>query len=271
MKDIEEWFSDCLMYNESFLENQELINKLALTCEEHDSSDGDFAGRSSRMQTEEVGTLVQRLVRRAQQFEPTRKQLKMSVFNLEKKLHQYKSMFTSQRQRKIRGASTRTSKSGLNLTTQASGKSSKNASPLKKSMKKSKSGLTGNSEKSHTGFGLDVRRDSLLEAAFRGRNGIVQEIDYATVNQDLKLRLDMCQDEKEDLAKELKSQTLKAHKADELKLKNDTLTDNFKQLKSRHLLLIEKVKKHAETNCSAGQELTKVLTKLNSLSKIPLL
>ena len=91
------------------------------------------------------------------------------------------------------------------------------------------------------------------------------------MNQDLKLRLDMCQDEKEDLAKELKSQAFKAHKADELKLKNDTLTDNFKQLKSRHLLLIEKVKKHAETNCSTGQELTKVLAKLNSLSKIPLL
>lgn len=72
------------------------------------------------------------------------------------------------------------------------------------------------------------------------------------MTQELQLRLDMCQDEKEDLAKELKSQTLKAHKADELKLKNDTLTDNLRQLKSRHLLLVEKVKKHAETNCSTG-------------------
>ena len=85
-------------------------------------------------------------------------------------------------------------------------------------MKKQKSALATNSEKSHTSFGLDIRRDSLLEAAFHGRNGIVQEIDYATMNQDLKLRLDMCQDEKEDLAKELKSQAFKAHKADELKL-----------------------------------------------------
>jgi len=41
LKDIEDWFSNCLMYNESFLENQELINKLAMACEEADSSDVD--------------------------------------------------------------------------------------------------------------------------------------------------------------------------------------------------------------------------------------
>ena len=62
---------------------------------------------------------------------------------------------------------------------------------------------------------------------------------------------------------------LKAQKTDELKLKYDELLDKSKQLKSRHLLLIEKVKKHAESNCSNGQELTNVLAKLSSLSKIP--
>jgi hypothetical protein len=81
----------------------------------------------------------------------------------------------------------------------------------------------------------------------------------------------MCQEEKYDLEKQLKNQALKAQKADELKLKHDDLLDKSKQLKSRHLLLIEKVKKHAESNCSNGQELTNVLAKLSSLSKIPLL
>ena len=81
----------------------------------------------------------------------------------------------------------------------------------------------------------------------------------------------MCQEEKYDLEKQLKNQALKAQKTDELKLKYDDLLDKSKQLKSRHLLLIEKVKKHAESNCSNGQELTNVLAKLSSLSKIPLL
>jgi len=81
----------------------------------------------------------------------------------------------------------------------------------------------------------------------------------------------MCQEEKYDLEKQLKNHALKAQKTDELKLKYDDLLDKSKQLKSRHLLLIEKVKKHAESNCSNGQELTNVLAKLSSLSKIPLL
>jgi len=81
----------------------------------------------------------------------------------------------------------------------------------------------------------------------------------------------MCQEEKYDLEKQLKNQGLKAQKTDELKLKYDDLLDKSKQLKSRHLLLIEKVKKHAESNCSNGQELTNILAKLSSLSKIPLL
>ena len=79
----------------------------------------------------------------------------------------------------------------------------------------------------------------------------------------------MCQEEKYDLEKQLKNQGLKAQKTDELKLKYDDLLDKSKQLKSRHLLLIEKVKKHAESNCSNGQELTNILAKLSSLSKIP--
>jgi len=66
LKDIEDWFSNCLMYNESFLENQELINKLAMTCEEADSSDAEVLGRSPGQSGEEVGLIVQKLVKKSQ-------------------------------------------------------------------------------------------------------------------------------------------------------------------------------------------------------------
>ena len=55
LKDIEDWFSNCLMYNESFLENQELINKLAMACEEADSSDVEVLGRTPGQSAEAVG------------------------------------------------------------------------------------------------------------------------------------------------------------------------------------------------------------------------
>ena len=59
--------------------------------------------------------------------------------------------------------------------------------------------------------------------------------------------------------------SLKSKKVDDLKLKNENLIDQFKQLKSRHQLLMEKVKKHAEYNCSKGDEITRFLNKLNEL------
>jgi chromosome segregation ATPase len=93
-------------------------------------------------------------------------------------------------------------------------------------------------------------------------------MDYSSIVQDLKLRLDMIQDEKEEVEKQLKVANIRATKADDLQMKNDNLNDMFKQLKSRHLLLIEKVKKHADS-CHSGQSLHKVLTKLNQLSQIP--
>ena len=38
----------------------------------------------------------------------------------------------------------------------------------------------------------------------------------------------MCQDEKDELEKQVKHLTIRANKADELKLKNDNLADIFK-------------------------------------------
>jgi hypothetical protein len=49
----------------------------------------------------------------------------------------------------------------------------------------------------------------------------------------------MIQDEKFEIEKRLKSQTLKNQKIDETKLKFENLLENHKQLKSKHLILIE--------------------------------
>jgi len=77
----------------------------------------------------------------------------------------------------------------------------------------------------------------------------------------------MCQEEKCDLEKKLKIYTIKAQKTDEYKLKYDHLSENFKILKSKHALLVEKVKKHIDSGmCPIGNEFNKAIEKL-SVSK----
>ena len=77
----------------------------------------------------------------------------------------------------------------------------------------------------------------------------------------------MCQEEKYDLEKKLKIYTIKAQKTDEYKLKYDHLSENFKILKSKHALLVEKVKKHVDSGvCPIGSEFNKAIEKL-SVSK----
>jgi len=38
LRDLEEWVHDCLTYNSSFIENQELLEKLILTCQQDGES-----------------------------------------------------------------------------------------------------------------------------------------------------------------------------------------------------------------------------------------
>jgi hypothetical protein len=57
-----------------------------MTCEEADSSDAEALGRNPAQTAEQVGVIVEELVKKAKLFEPTRLQLKLSVYNLEKKL-----------------------------------------------------------------------------------------------------------------------------------------------------------------------------------------
>jgi hypothetical protein len=59
--------------------------------------------------------------------------------------------------------------------------------------------------------------------------------------------------------------TLKGKKVDELKIKNDNLNDTLRQMKNRYNLLVEKVKKHSENNCKRGEELLRVINKLDEL------
>ena len=81
------------------------------------------------------------------------------------------------------------------------------------------------------------------------------------------MRLEMCQEEKSELEKQLKQTNIKSSKTDELKLKHDKLSETHKQVKSRYLLLVEKVKEHAENHCVKPNDLLNVINKLSKLTQ----
>ena len=97
LRDIEQWVNDCMMYNENYVEHQELLEKLHLSFDDHEHSLTDsFYIRESQM--EDISKVLRKLKKKATDFEPTRQQLKQTAFQIEKKLNQFRSMLTASRQ-----------------------------------------------------------------------------------------------------------------------------------------------------------------------------
>ena len=66
LKDLEEWVSDCLMYNQSFVDNQELLEKLILAFEDNGSAhpfdDSDNSKRSRNdLNIDEIKRILNRI------------------------------------------------------------------------------------------------------------------------------------------------------------------------------------------------------------------
>ena len=65
LRDLEEWVSECLLYNQSFVENQELIEKLLVTCEnqqnELDESDHSRRSRNNDLNVDEIKRIINKI------------------------------------------------------------------------------------------------------------------------------------------------------------------------------------------------------------------
>lgn len=248
LRDIEQWVNDCMMYNENYVDHQELLEKLHLSFDDHEHSLTDsFHIRESQM--DDISKVLRKLKKKAADFEPTRQQLKQTAFQIDKKLNQFRSILAASRQHP-KGRPSNAPAHQLSTSSQRS------SSPTKKRPQE-RNRAQGQLEKSMRSVQSmppkPKRQESMLEASGAQQlSGAVQDMDLAVINQDLQLRLDICLDEKTDLEKQLKAQAIRARKADEYQLKSQNLSDLVKQLKSRHALLVEKVKKHAEQTCPKG-------------------
>mmetsp|Transcript_41353 Transcript_41353/g.63009 ORF Transcript_41353/g.63009 Transcript_41353/m.63009 type:complete len:108 (+) Transcript_41353:2737-3060(+) len=77
--------------------------------------------------------------------------------------------------------------------------------------------------------GIDERMGDKIEDLDAFLLGPVQKAEHTTtVNQELKLRLDMAQDDIFELDKKLKQSQLKASKSDDYKLKFDSASQNLR-------------------------------------------
>lgn len=95
MRDVQNWMSELLTYNQNYLDNQELMIELGLAMDDnehyrnmvHDDEDGAASPRTvAAINLDHVAKLVQRASERAEQFEPTRKRIKINMRLIEKSI-----------------------------------------------------------------------------------------------------------------------------------------------------------------------------------------
>lgn len=111
---------------------------------------------------------------------------------------------------------------------------------------------------------LKVRKNT---NAINAQDEINQDMDFAQMNHVLRLRVDICQDEKAELQKQLKVLSYRVQKAEDSKLKHEAVAEAHKYLKARFHLLIEKIKQYSE-NRQPASDLLKVLSKLHQLDRM---
>lgn len=89
MRDMGVWLSDCMTYNDHFLENQELVNKLQMNIDEPHgrgsmSWEEDQSERINMDENlEEVFKIVRKITKQSVKFEPTRQRLKSKIYMMQ--------------------------------------------------------------------------------------------------------------------------------------------------------------------------------------------
>lgn len=245
LRDLEQWIIDCSIYNQTFLENHEMLDRLCILCEDIKDNQSETARQKTMSQLEDVITQVQS---HGNSFEPSRQRMKETIRQIEAKIQQYRGLVKQNRQSSMKKSQKKSPEK--KRTTSYSPIKSFKKMPLENKYS-SKEDSPGRNQTERSKKDSDVR--------------VFDDADFNTMNQDLRLRLDICQDEKADLDKQLKLATLKLQKLEDVKTRYDALNDTYKQQKSRYLLLVEKVRIHCEQNCSNGASLIRVVNKLQQL------
>ena len=101
-----------------------------------------------------------------------------------------------------------------------------------------------NSNSFDEGVDLDVL--STFDKPYPNRSTDQEHDEFA--NEDIRLRLDICQEEKYELSRKLKQQNVKVQKLDEYRIKFENINESFKLLRSRFSILIDTLKNLQERN-----------------------
>ena len=101
MRDVQNWMSELLSYNQNYLDNQELLIELGLAVDDNEhyaniGQDDEDGGAGSlamaAVNMDHVAKLVHKASERAELFEPTRKRIKVNMRLIEKSIQEYRAL-----------------------------------------------------------------------------------------------------------------------------------------------------------------------------------
>lgn len=98
IKDIAQWSQECKLYNENYLESQELLNRLTMTLDHPDSSASDDRMPFDVVNQTELAKIIELIAKKTNLFEPSRSKLNDNIFFIDKKIEQYKLKLSALRQ-----------------------------------------------------------------------------------------------------------------------------------------------------------------------------